>query len=506
MTLTLSSFRFIIFFILVVVIYYTIDKRFQSVFLMLASFVFYLFGTPQYAVLLAATIGVNFYAGKLISRQEEGKGRKAVLTFFVVLNVIVLLGFKYYNFIGETLAPAMAAIGLRFELARWIAPLGISYYTLMSIDFLVSVYKRTLDMKEDVSGFVDYALYVSFFPQILAGPINRASRMLPQFQQPHEFNYGKTVEGMQRFLIGALKKVVLADGIAVITNRVFANMGQVEEGYTGFILIIAQFLYVLRMFGDFSGYTDMAVGAAKILGIDIMENFNAPYFSISVNEFWRRWHISLSSWLRDYIYIPLGGNRKGRLRKYFNSMVVYFVCGLWHEPSWNFAVWGVFQSVMVIIEDLTFFRKEKQKLISERPSRGVRFFRWLYTMTFFYLTLLFVSTENIRDVGYFFRNIFRIEPMSELINNLKDLSTNKISSDIPYLLLYWGGMLLAFLIIFWLESRIYKSGSAEKIDNNPIAELSLTGRWMLYFIAGLLVLFFYMIAGTNPAPPIYINM
>lgn len=506
MTLTLSSVRFILFFIAVAVIYYILPKRFQNAWLLISSFVFYLFGTPEYALLLAGTIVVNYCAGRVISSRKTQKARKGFLTFFIIINIIVLLGLKYYNFIGETISPLLDIVGLKFELAKWISPLGISYYTLMIIDYLVSIYRKNLDWERDFSGFIDFALYVSFFPQILAGPINRAARMLPQFKQPRGFDPNDVVEGMRRFLIGALKKIVLADGIAVITNIVFANMSGTKNGYTGAILILAQFLYVFRMFGDFSGYSDMAVGAARILGIKITENFNAPYFAVSVNEFWRRWHISLSSWLRDYVYIPLGGNRKGRVRKYINSMAVYFVCGLWHAPSWNFAIWGVLQSIMVIIEDLTFLNKNRKKKDIRDRGKIVKFFRWLYTMAFFYITLLFVSTENIRDVGYFYKNIFRFEPLPLFIEKLKHLSDNQISSDSSYLLLYWGGMLMAFLIIFMLERMIFRSGTEGSPDYCPVASLKKRNRWIIYYVSGLLILFFYMIAGATPAPPIYINM
>ena len=502
MILTLSSVYFVIFFIVVVLLYYIVPKSFQNPLLLIANFVFYLFGTPQYALLLILSIFINYYAGKAIynSRDDEKK-KKRILTFFIVLNVISLLGFKYYNFIGETISPILSLVGLKFELAKWLAPLGISYYTLMTIDYLVGVYKGKLNWEKEFDGFSDYALFVSFFPSMIAGPINRASNMLPQFKKERNFDYSSVVVGMQRFLVGALKKIVIADGVAIITDGIFANMSGVEEGYVGLILVLGQLLYVIRMFGDFSGYSDMAVGVAKILGVDIMENFNAPYSAVSVNEFWRRWHISLSSWLRDYIYIPLGGNRKGRFRRYFNSMVVYFVCGLWHEPSWNFAVWGVCQSIMVIIEDLLGKKKEKKQ-----PKIG-RFFGWLYTMVFFYITLLFVSTNDIRDVGYFFRNIFKHIDTPVLINSIIQLSTNSISHDMPYLILYWGGMLLALVIVFVLDRMTFKSGlNGTESNYNPISLLKKRTRWFIYLLAGLLILFFFMIEGTNPAPPIYINM
>jgi len=505
MILTLSSPNFIIFFFVVLLLYYNISKKLQNPLLLLASFVFYILGAPNYAVLLLLSIILNYFIGKVISRVTNPKKKKTILVCSIVLNIVSLLGFKYYNFLGQTISPLLDLLGIRFELASFLAPLGISYYTLMAIDYLVGIYKGEHEFEGGFTGFCNYALYQSFFPSIIAGPINRAKLILPQFKKERSFNYGSFVAGMQRFLIGALKKIVIADGVSIITNGIFSNMSGVNEGYGGVILILGQLLYVIRMFGDFSGYSDMAVGVAKMLDIDIMENFNAPYSAISVNEFWRRWHISLSSWLRDYIYIPLGGNRKGRIRRYFNSMMVYFVCGLWHEPSWNFAVWGICQSIMVIIEDILVPKKQKEK--KREPGRVARFFRWLYTMLFFYIILLFVSTNDIKDVGYFFLHIFDRVPVPIIVNDLIDLSTNSISSDIPYLLLYWGGMLLALVIVFILDRMTFRSGKDDSVINyNPLGELSKRRRWLIYFVAGLLILFFFMIEGTTPAPPIYINM
>lgn len=520
--MTINSVAFILFFISVAAIYLNLPQRFQNAFLLLASIVFYLFNASEYAVVLLSTIIFNYFGGKVISEAETKKKKKGYLILFIVLNLMVLAVLKYYNFFGETIEPLIELLGGSFVRVKWVAPLGISYYTLMIIGYLVDIYRGDLEWDRDFDGFFGFAVYVSFFPQIIAGPINRAKEMLPQFKERHTFNYGRTVSGMQRFLIGALKKIVIADGIAVITNAVFNTLpsglaelsaeqlsNTVVYAESGQLLILAQLLYVLRMFGDFSGFTDMAIGVAQILGVRMMENFNAPYFAISVNDFWRRWHISLSSWLRDYIYIPLGGNRKGRLRRYFNSMVVYFVCGIWHVPSWNYAIWGICQSLMVILEDVLFLNKErklqKEGIQPKKQNFFVRAFRHLYTMAFFSITLLFVSTRNIGDAVYFVKNMFNFVPFDgALVNNLLAISSNKIATTGLYMLLFWGGIALATIIVFYLEYKIYKSGkNGGIVEYNPLSTLSKPKRWIIYFAAGLLVMFFYMIAGTTPAPPIY---
>ncbi|NLL91239.1 MAG: MBOAT family protein [Ruminococcaceae bacterium] len=500
--MALISITFVVFLLATSTIYLNLPQRFQNPFLLLSSFVFYAFSTPSYLIVLVATIVLNFYAAILLEKTEKQKTKKFLIAASIVTNLLILVIFKYYNFFGETIRPLVEALGMRFVKLSWAAPLGISYYTLMIIGYLVDIYRGEIESQKGFNGFFIFAVYVSFFPQILAGPINRAKKMLPQFLVRHTFDYGRVVEGMQRILVGTFKKIVLGDGIGIITDIVFSNLGFSENGYYGPILIISQGLYVIRMFADFSGYSDIAIGTAKILGIEMMENFNAPYFAISVNEFWRRWHISLSSWLRDYIYIPLGGNRKGKIRKYFNSMVVYFVCGLWHAPSWNYALWGVSQSLMVILED-NLTKKNLQPAPFGVKEKIIKALKNIYTLAFFYITLLFVSTKDIGDFVYFIKNCFRSIRMDVLKNQLLDLSSNKISVSNLYMMIFWGGLVLASIVVFYLERKTYLSGEAGNTDYNPISSVKKRCRWGLYLLMGITIFFFIMITGSSESAPIY---
>ncbi|NMA07145.1 MAG: MBOAT family protein [Ruminococcaceae bacterium] len=501
--MSLISITFVVFFITTSAIYLNLPQRFQNPFLLLSSFVFYAFSAPSYLMVLVATIILNFYAAILLERTNKQRTKKFLLVVSIITNLLILVFFKYYNFFGESVRPLVEALGLNFTKSNWAAPLGISYYTLMIIGYFIDIYRGEVESQKGFDGFFVFALYVSFFPQILAGPINRAKKMIPQFLVRHTFNYGRAVEGMQRILVGALKKIVLGDGIGVITNVVFSNLGSSENGYYGPILIISQGLFVIRMFADFSGYSDIAVGTAKILGIEMMENFNAPYFSLSFGEFWRRWHISLASWFRDYLYIPLGGNRKGKIKKYFNVMVVYFVCGLWHEPSWNFVLWGISLGLIVVLEDCLSRKNSQPVLLSGIKDKITKTLKRFYTAACFYITLLFASTKDINDFIYFMKNCFRNIRTDVFKNQLLDLSSNKISISKLYMVIFWGGLVLSLIIVFCFEYKIYKSGNAGCIDYNPISSVKKRSRWGLYFVMGLIIFFFILITGSSESAPIY---
>lgn len=500
--MSLISITFVVFFITTSVIYLNLPQRFQNPFLLLSSFVFYAFSTPSYLIVLVATIILNFYGAILLERTGKRKTKKLLMFVVISVNLLILVFFKYYNFFAESFRPLVEALGLNFTKSNWVAPLGISYYTFMIIGYFVDIYRGEVETQKGLKGFFVFAVYVSFFPQILAGPINRSKKMLPQFLVRHIFDYGRVVEGMQRILVGALKKIVLGDGIGIITNIVFSNLASSENGYYGPILIISQGIYVVRIFADFSGYSDIAIGIAKILDIEMTENFNAPYFSLSFNEFWRRWHISLASWFRDYIYIPLGGNRKGKIRKYFNVMVVYIICGLWHEPSWNFVLWGVSLGLIVILEDCL-SRKISRPASPGMKDKIIKALKRLYTGVCFSTTLLFASTKDIYDFIYFMKNCFRNIRADVLKNQLLDLSGNKISISKLYMVIFWGGLVISSIIVFYFEHKIYKSGNAGEIDYNPISSVKKRSRWGLYFVMGFIIFFFIMITGSSESAPIY---
>ena len=279
--------------------------------------------------------------------QEFNRFKRRLLVWcFTLLGLLPLLIFKYYNFINDNISVGLKTTGLHFELPglNWAIPMGISFFTFQAVGYLLDVYHGRIKAEKD---FLTYALFISFFPSIVAGPINKASLVIPQLRsmRPY-FNYGKAVVGLKMLLWGMFMKVVVADRVALYVDTVFPNY----MNYTGVTCFVASILYTIQIYADFAGYSLMAIGVGKVLGFELTENFRRPYFAVSVTDFWRRWHISLSTWLKDYVYIPLGGSRCSKLRNYWNIFVTFLVSGIWHGANWTFIVWGIWHGIFQILE------------------------------------------------------------------------------------------------------------------------------------------------------------
>ena len=332
MTGTMST---LVFFAIILCIYYILPLKFRWWLLLGASIVFYASADWKMLALLGASIGISYFAGIKMFQSEEKQQKKRWMFGTIALLVVILMIFKYFGFFAGAVAAVMEGLGfgtnsLVFQIAM---PLGISYYTFKIISYLVDIYKEKIDAEKH---FGYYALYVTFFPQILCGPIERADHFIPQLKYGCKFEDKLAAEGLERIIIGLFKKLAIADRLALYVGTVF----DAPTAYPGLASWMAAFFYAVQIYCDFSGYSDMAIGMAQMLGIRTRENFNYPYFSRSIKEFWSRWHMSLSGWLRDYIYIPLGGNRKGKLRKNINTLAVFLVSGIWHGSSLSFVFWG----------------------------------------------------------------------------------------------------------------------------------------------------------------------
>lgn len=341
-----NSFSFLILFPLLFLLYYAIPARmlrWRNGFLLLVSYLLYANWKPAYALILFGITLVTYVIARYI---EDGKRDRAVVVGGAILTLFPLLAFKYYNFINDTVFELLQAAGIRFQLSglNWAIPVGISFFTFQSLGYMLDVYYRRTKAESD---FLAYALFVSFFPSIVAGPINKASLVIPQIKALRPcFDYAKSVEGLKLLLWGMFMKVVVADRVALYVDTVFPNY----MNYTGVTCFFASILYTIQIYADFAGYSLMAIGVGKTLGFELTENFRRPYFAVSVTDFWRRWHISLSTWLKDYVYIPLGGSRCSKLRNYWNIFVTFLVSGIWHGANWTFIVWGIWHGVFQIIE------------------------------------------------------------------------------------------------------------------------------------------------------------
>ena len=300
---------------------------------------------PVYALILLAVTACTFYSAILVGK---AKHPKRVLTCGVLLALLPLAFFKYFNFVNDIVSSSLSAVGLNFHLEglNWAIPIGISFFTFQALGYLWDVYYKRQEVEHD---FLTYALFVSFFPSILSGPINKASLLLPQLKRTRPyFDYPKAVEGLRMLLWGMFMKVVVADRAGLYVDSIF-NSYTIYNGMTCFV---ASIFYTIQIYSDFAGYSLMALGVGKTLGFDLTENFRRPYFAVSVTDFWRRWHISLSTWLKDYVYIPLGGSRCSKVRNYWNIFVTFLVSGIWHGANWTFIVWGILHGVAQIIEKM----------------------------------------------------------------------------------------------------------------------------------------------------------
>ncbi len=330
-----NSIQFAVFFPLMVALYFSLPRGLRVPMLLAASCVFYMAFIPVYILILFVTIGIDYVAGIYIERSEGGR-RRALLVLSIVSTCAVLFVFKYFNFFTGTFVGLANLVGWRLPpvVAHIILPIGLSFHTFQSLSYVVEVYRRKYRAE---TNFVTYATYVMFFPQLVAGPIERPQNLLHQFYEDHRFDYDRVTSGLKRMAWGFFKKLVVADRLALYVNDVYAA----PHNYNGLQLTIATFFFTYQIYCDFSGYSDIAIGAARILGFRLMENFDTPYYSRSISEFWHRWHISLSTWFRDYLYFPLGGNRVAMRRWVFNILVTFGISGLWHGANWTYVVWGI---------------------------------------------------------------------------------------------------------------------------------------------------------------------
>ncbi len=352
-----NSFTFLLFFSVVFSIYWFVFPnrlKLQNAFLLLASYVFYGWWSWKFLVLKSLSSLFGFSAGYLIGRTENANHRKLFLVISVVANLVFLGVFKYYNFFVSSFAEMLSLFGMHVDAMTLniLLPIGISFYTFHNISYVIDVYRKELKPTEDM---IAYFSFISFFPQLVSGPIMKAKDFLPQFLKKRTFDEQRAVEGLRFILWGYFKKVVIADGCAVFANAIF-------DSYTtqpASVLLLGVLYFAIQIYGDFSGYTDIAIGLGKLFGFEFTLNFKTPYFSRTIPEFWKRWHISLTSWFRDYIYIPLGGNRGGKWIAFRNIFIVFLLSGLWHGANWTFIVWGVLYALLYIP---SIFNPEKEKL------------------------------------------------------------------------------------------------------------------------------------------------
>lgn len=448
--MTFNSLAFVVFFLIVTPVYFLLRGRGRLWFLTLASAYFYMYWNPWLIGVILFTTSVDFFAGQVMVRSAR---KRPWLILSLAANIGILSLFKYYDF----LAASANSLGARIPLLHLILPIGISFHTFQAMSYIVDLYRGRIQAE---SHYPRYLLYVLFYPQLVSGPIERAHQFLPQLGEDRPFVSEKVISGLRLMLWGFFKKTVLADRLALYVNPVY----QQPQSFSGPPLILATVFFAFQIYCDFSGYTDIARGAARVMGYELMLNFRRPYFAVSIADFWRRWHISLSTWFRDYVYVPMGGNRVGGLRWAFNVTVVFLLSGLWHGANWTFAAWGLMHGGYLILE----------RLLGRQPGR-------LITFVLVCLSWVLFRAQNLSDAGYILRHMASYD--TTLVHGWEALGTVELPLCFA---------LIAFLLAFQVVQ--------ERRDQNMeqvVATWQRPVRWIWYL--GLLLAILWGGVGQSSA-------
>lgn len=464
--MSFSSFSFGIFLLIAFFIYYALPSQKRWAVLLCASIIFYMSYSLSHILILGVITLITYVSAIRIDVSDSTLSRKLWFAFALVSSTGLLIFFKYFNFfsVSITSITRMFLPDVQPVILQLLLPAGISFYTFQSLGYLIDVYKGQIHAERH---FGIYAAFVSFFPQILSGPIGRGGRLLPQYHSSITFNYDDITYGLKLMAWGYFKKLAIADTYSLYVNKIYDSMQQ----YEGLSLFLATLMFTIQIYCDFSGYSDIAIGTARLFGIHLDINFKSPYFSSSVKEFWSRWHISLSQWFRDYVYIPLGGNRKGTFRTYANLLVTFLVSGLWHGANWTFVIWGALHGIGQIFEKL-FHTNTRSSTTAGRVNRA---FRTLLTFIFCSFAWAFFRANNVQDALYMFSHfiIGIAQPITYLRTAYGDLS------------LSWHTVF--FLIIPMIPLALFDYYSLRLNVIEKISSLSLGKRWMIYICFVLFV-------------------
>ena len=476
-----NSLHFIIFFVVVTSLYFSLPYKYRWQLLLGSSSYFYMAFLPIYILILGFTIVVDYFAGIYIEG-SEGRKRKFFLILSIIANVGVLAIFKYYNFLNGNLSSFLAGIGYENHVPNLsiLLPIGLSFHTFQAMSYTIEVYRGNFKAERH---FGIYALYVMFYPQLVAGPIERPQNVIRQFHQKHNFDYERVVDGLKLMAWGMFKKVVVADRLAMLTDPVFNSPSE----YPAITLALATFFFSFQIYCDFSGYSDIALGSAKVMGFRLMKNFDRPYSARSISEFWTRWHISLSSWFRDYLYIPLGGSRVVIPRWYFNLFFVFVVSGLWHGANWTFIIWGALHGFYLVFGIVTaqLRKKIKSVLSIDKINWLNNLIKVSTTFTLVTIAWVFFRANGVRNAIYILKQL--PYSLSEVYFFLTTgnlyLGRTDLSADLSVVYL----LLCLFLIIF-LETVQFLHSKYDLLKS--LNERPIYVRWTFYYAMVLTVIYF----------------
>lgn len=465
-----NTFDFILFFPLVIFLYFLTPSKYRWILLLAASYYFYMSWKVKYLILLIASTLIGYGSAILMEKTNIKKRKLVILILSLGANLGLLFFFKYYNFAATNLNWLLEKVEINqhVPLMEFLLPVGISFYTFQTLSYAIDVY---LGKEKADKHLGHFALYVSFFPQLVAGPIERYSNLAPQLKKQHTFTYENLSNGLRLILYGLFIKMVIADNLAVLVDQIYTS----PNSYSSLDVLTGIFLYSFQIYSDFYGYSVVAVGSALIMGIKLMDNFKTPYLARNINEFWQRWHISLSTWFRDYIYLPLGGNRVKKYRWFINILIIFVVSGIWHGANWNFLVWGALYGLLYLIEDII---TKTFKLAKEhRPFSFRHIFLALKTFVLVSFIWVFFRSQTFGEAMTIFSNIFK--------------QSTEVSQALHVPLFVWIWLLLFIIIDFILYNKRFDSW---------IGNLPLLGRWVFY---GIFIFSIIVYAGVESFPFIY---
>ena len=468
-----NSIEFLIFLPTVFLLYWFVfqkNLKLHNLFILAISYLFYGWWDWRFLSLIVLCSGINYLAGLLLASNENQKNRKLMLAISCVASLGFLCVFKYFNFFIDNFINVFALVGIHLQARTLniILPVGISFYTFKALSYTIDVYKRKLEPTKDIIAFFSF---VGFFPQLLAGPIDRATNLLPQFYIKRTFEYDKAVDGMRQILWGLFKKIVIADNCATQVNNIYVGY----ETLPASALLLGAVFFSFQIYGDFSGYSDIAIGTSRLFGFSSMRNFGVPYFSRDIAEFWRRWHISLTSWFRDYLYIPLGGNRGTKYKIVRNTFIVFLVCGFWHGANWTFIAWGLINAIYFL--PLLLLGKNRKNLDTVAQGKILPSIKELFQMgtTFLFSTLawIFFRADSIGQAVSYIGKIFG-----------KSLIATPNANEATIL-----PLLLIMLLVEWLQRD--KQHGLEDLKMHPIL------RWVIYYAIILGIIFYGAFGNRN---------
>lgn len=501
-----TSLKFLLFFPIVLTVYYLIscktkNNMLNQIALLASSLFFYACWNPAYLFLILFSVVVTWYCGillgKVVSQDNSIKKKRLILTASLIVNLLILFFFKYFNFFADSIEFIFSNLNISFTKTRLnvILPVGISFYTFQALGYTIDVYRGTIKAERN---FITYALFVTFFPQLVAGPIERSGNLLAQFKENHIPDPENFSEGLKICLWGTFKKVVIADLLSVYIDYFYND----PQNSSGISLLIATIFFAFQILCDFSGYSDIAIGVSKIMGFNLMKNFNRPYFAKSIPDFWRRWHISLSTWFKDYLYIPLGGNRCGKAKHFFNLFLTFFVSGFWHGASWHYVIWGALHGIYQIIGIFT--QKIRNKIliafhlalpsnetkIGVKYSRPCQIYKMIVTFILVCFAWIFFRANTVQDAFAIISKIGNVpaesvQIISGIFENLNHINFSFMSelngpySNFQFLMMF---ALIFSLLIVDLFTRNTPGVKA-------VSKIPIVLRWSLYYLVVLIILF-----------------